>query len=101
MIVEIAEIEIKAGQESEFESAVAKAASWFRAAKGCCGLQLQRGIERPSRYNLVVRWETLEDHTVNFRGSAAFARWRELVGPHFAGTPQVRHVQTVLASDWR
>lgn len=101
MIVEIAEIDIKAGQESQFESAVAEAAALFRAAKGCRGLQLQRGIERPGRYYLVVHWETLEDHTVGFRGSAAFGQWRELAGPHFSSAPQVQHVHTVLATDWR
>ena len=73
----------------------------FRAAKGCDGLRLQRGVERSSRYRLVVRWETLENHTIDFRASAAFARWREPAGPHFAATPEVRHVRTVLAVDWR
>ncbi len=101
MIVEIAEIDVKAGQETQFESAVAQAAALFRDAKGCCGLQLQRGVEHPGRYYLVVRWETLEDHTVGFRGSVAFGKWRELAGPHFAAAPQVQHVRTVLATDWR
>ena len=101
MIVEIAEINIKAGQEQQFESAVAEAAALFRAAKGCRGLRLQRGIERPGCYQLVVHWETLEDHTVGFRSSAAFGKWRELAGPHFASAPQVQHVQTVLDNDWR
>jgi heme-degrading monooxygenase HmoA len=99
MIVEIADIEIRGGQEADFESAVAKAVPLFLAAKGCRGLQLHRAIERTSRYHLVVRWETLEDHTVTFRGSAVFTRWRELVGSHFTSAPQVQHVQVVIATD--
>jgi heme-degrading monooxygenase HmoA len=99
MILEIAEIDIKIGQEAGFEAAVAEAAPLFRAAQGCHGLKLQRGIERTSRYYLLVRWATLEDHTVTFRGSAAFTRWRELVGPHFAAIPRVQHAQLVLTTD--
>jgi heme-degrading monooxygenase HmoA len=99
MILEIAEIDVKLGQEVHFEAAVAEATPLFRAAKGCHGMQLQRGIERANLYYLLVRWETLEDHTVAFRGSAAFTRWRELVGPYFAAMPQVQHAQPVLTTD--
>jgi heme-degrading monooxygenase HmoA len=99
MIVEIAQIDVKPGHEGAFEAAVAEATPLFRAAKGCHGLQLQRGIERSAHYYLVVRWETLENHTVDFRGSAAFARWRELAGPHFAATPAVEHVEIVPGAD--
>jgi len=99
MILEIAQIDVKPGSEVAFEAGVKEAAPLFNAAKGCHGLQLQRGIERPSSYILVVRWATLEDHTVAFRESAAFTRWRELVGPCFAGPPQVQHVEVVLGGD--
>jgi quinol monooxygenase YgiN len=99
MIIETARIDIKPGSEKDFEAAVAEAVPLFRAAKGCHGIQLQRSIEHPSRYFLIVQWETLEDHTVAFRNSEAFARWRALVGPHFAGPAEVQHVQAVLASD--
>jgi heme-degrading monooxygenase HmoA len=95
MIVENARIDVKPGSENDFEAAVAEAAPLFRAAKGCHGVQLQRGIENPSRYWLIVQWETLEDHTVTFRSSEAFTRWRALAGPYFAGTPEVQHVRRV------
>jgi quinol monooxygenase YgiN len=96
MIYEIAEIEVKAGQEAAFEAGVAKAVALFQQAKGCHGLELQRSIERPSRYRLVVRWETVESHTVDFRGSSGWQEWRKLVGDCFAGTPAVEHTKTVL-----
>ncbi len=96
MIFEIAEIEIKPGMEAEFEAGVAKAAPLFARAKGCHGVTLQRSIEKPQRYRLFVRWETVENHTVDFRGSADFQEWRRLVGACFAAPPQVEHTQEVF-----
>ncbi|MFT3955812.1 MAG: antibiotic biosynthesis monooxygenase [Piscinibacter sp.] len=97
MIYEIAHIEVKDGFEATFQQGVAAAAPLFRRAKGCHGLSLQRGIERPTQYRLVVQWETVEDHTVGFRGSEDFQEWRRLVAHCFAQAPQVEHVETVLA----
>jgi heme-degrading monooxygenase HmoA len=99
MIFEIAEIDVTPGSETAFEAAVSEAVPLFVASKGCHGINLQRGIERPSHYTLVVKWATLEDHTEGFRSSPAFTRWRQLVGPHFAAPPQVHHIRNVLASD--
>jgi quinol monooxygenase YgiN len=99
MIIETAQIDIKPGSEKAFEAAVAEAIPLFRAAKGCHGVQLHRGIEYPARYFLIVQWETLEDHTVAFRNSEAFTRWRGLAGPHFARPPEVQHAQAVLVDD--
>ncbi len=96
MILEIAQIQVRAGSEHDFETAVKEATPLFRAAKGCHGLELQRCIERPEIYVLMVRWETIEDHTVTFRSSTAFARWRELASPFFEGAPLVQHVRGVL-----
>ncbi|AXB48216.1 antibiotic biosynthesis monooxygenase family protein [Amycolatopsis albispora] len=96
MVTEIALIEVHPGQEADFEKAVATAVPLFEAAEGCHGVRLRRSVEFPQRYRLLVEWETVEHHTVTFRGSAAFARWRELAGPFFAAPPQVEHVHDVL-----
>ena len=96
MILEIAQIDIKPGLEAEFEAGVGKAAPLFRRAKGCTGLSLQRSVEKPSRYRLFVHWETVENHTVDFRGSADFQEWRKLVGHCFASPPEVEHVREVV-----
>lgn len=96
MITEIAEIEVVAGQEAAFEAAVETARSLFTAAAGCHGIELQRSIEEPTRYWLFVRWHDVDSHMVSFRQSAAFVRWRELVGPHFAGPPRVQHGEVVV-----
>jgi quinol monooxygenase YgiN len=71
---------------------VKSAAPLFKRAKGCSGMALQRSHENPQRYRLFVQWATLENHTVDFRGSADFQEWRKLVGHCFASPPNVEHV---------
>lgn len=96
MIFEIAEIDVKPGSEAAFEAAVAAAAPHFKDSKGCRSMRLERGIESPQSYRLVVGWDSVDDHMVGFRESPAFPIWRGLVGPHFASPPRVGHVETVL-----
>jgi quinol monooxygenase YgiN len=96
MITEIAHVDIKAGMESAFEAGVKKAAPIFQRAKGCHGMELRRSIEKPSHYMLYVIWETIENHTVDFRGSPDFQEWRKLVGHCFAAPPDVEHVRQVV-----
>jgi quinol monooxygenase YgiN len=96
MITEIAQLDIKPGLEEEFEGGVKKAAPIFQRAKGCHHMELQRSIEKPSRYRLFVTWETVENHTVDFRGSTDFQEWRKLVGHCFATAPEVEHVTKVV-----
>jgi len=95
MILEIAQIDVKPGTESEFEAGVKKATPIFKRAKGCKSLTLQRSIEKPGRFRLFIQWETVENHTVDFRGSADFQEWRKLVGHCFAAPPEVEHVREV------
>ena len=93
MILEIAQIDIKPGMEAEFEANVARAAEIFMRAKGCRAMELQRSIEKPSRYRLMIKWETLENHIVDFRQSEDFKAWRGLVGHCFESPPYVEHTQ--------
>ena len=92
MVTEIAQIEVKPGTEKDFEAAVAKAKPLFLRAKGGKGMELHKSVEKPTRYRLFVKWETLENHTVDFRGSADFQEWRKLVAHCFAAPPEVEHV---------
>lgn len=98
MILETAELAVQPGHEVPFEAAVAEARALFMASAGCEGLALHRVVETPGLYRLLVRWATLEDHTVGFRGSEAFTAWRALVTPHLAAPPSVTHSEAVL--DW-
>ena len=96
MILEIAQIDVKSGLEAEFEAGVAKAAPIFKRAKGCQAMELQRSVEKPSRYRLFVTWATLENHTVDFRESADFQEWRKLVSHTFESPPQVEHTRQAV-----
>ena len=95
MITEIAQIDVKPGMEADFEAGVKAAAPLFKRAKGCKSLSLQRSVEKPPRYRLFIGWDTVENHTVDFRGSADFQEWRKLVGHCFASPPEVEHVREV------
>ncbi|WP_373991037.1 antibiotic biosynthesis monooxygenase [Duganella sp. BuS-21] len=97
MIYEIAELYIKPDAHVAFQAAVAEAVPIFKAATGCLSMRLDRDIETPDTYHLVITWQTLENHTVDFRGSSGFQDWRGLVGSHFALPPKVEHFQTVVA----
>ena len=96
MITEFAELPIKPDAHAAFLAAVQQAVPLFKRAKGCLGMRLDRITERPDTYLLVIQWATLENHTVDFRGSEDFQAWRALVGPHFADAPNVEHSATVL-----
>ena len=98
MITEIAQIDVKPGSESDFEAAVEKAKAAFGRSKGFHGFELHRSVEKPQRYRLMVKWETIENHTVDFRGSEEFSQWRALAGPFFASPPEVEHTETVLTT---
>ena len=93
---EIASIHVREGQEALFEAGVAQARPLFLRARGCHDMQLYRSIEQPQRYTLVVDWETVENHMVDFRESTDFQEWRKLVAGFFVEPPQVHHEQKVL-----
>jgi heme-degrading monooxygenase HmoA len=96
MVTEIAQIDVKPGMEKEFEAGVAKAAPVFKRAKGCRGMRLMSTVERPTHYRLLVEWDTLENHTVDFRGSPDFQEWRKLVGHCFAAPPVAEHMNEAV-----
>lgn len=99
MILELADIRIHPGQQAAFDEAIERGVRTAIAhARGFQGYQVFKGIESPERYLLQIRWETLENHTVDFRESAAFADWRAIVGPFFASPPTVEHFSLVAGS---
>lgn len=96
MILEVADITIQEDRQAQFESAVQQALTTvFPKAKGFRGHKFHRCIETPRRYLLQLTWDTLEDHTVGFRGSPLFAEWRSLVGDCFAKPPHVEHFELI------
>ena len=92
MILELADIRIKSGVSDAFEkNAQIALTTIFPKSKGFLGHEFRRCIETPDRYVLMLRWETLENHTVDFRSSSLFTEWRSLVGEFFAQPPHVEH----------
>ena len=100
MILELADIRIQPGQQAAFDEAIVRGVtSVIAKAQGFRGWKVEKGIESPERYVLLIFWETLEDHTVGFRGSDLFTQWRAIVGPFFAQPPLVEHFTLVGQSD--
>ncbi|WP_436699611.1 antibiotic biosynthesis monooxygenase family protein [Nocardioides sp. BYT-33-1] len=91
MILEHAVLPVVPGEEEAFESAFAEARPIIAAMPGFRSLALRRSLETPQHYLLLVEWDTLEDHTVGFRGSADYQRWRELLHRFYEPFPVVEH----------
>jgi heme-degrading monooxygenase HmoA len=91
MILEIATIQIKKDTSAAFEQKLSEAQHVVSQAKGYLSHEFQKCIEHENRYVLLIRWETLEAHTIDFRGSALFVTWRGLIGSFFDGAPIVEH----------
>jgi len=90
-VLESAILDVLPGQEAEFESAFGKAKAIIASMPGFLVLELHRCIEAPNRYLLLVRWRTLEDHTVGFRQSPEYQRWRALLHHFYDPFPTVEH----------
>lgn len=101
MILEVAILDVRPGQQSEFETAFNEAQSIIAGMHGYRSHQLQRCIENPDRYVLLVNWETLEDHTQGFRESAEYQRWRSLLHHFYDPFPTVEHYETVFENTGR
>lgn len=89
MILEIVQFKIKEEAEQEFLENVAEGIALFGRAKGCEGVELLQSGEAPGEYRLLVRWQTLENHIVDFRSSDDFAKWRTLTAHCYAESPIV------------
>ena len=99
MILELADIRIHPGQQAAFDAAIQRGINEvISKAKGFAGYTVNKGIESPERYILQIFWEMLENHTIDFRQSPAFADWRAIVGPFFAGSPTVEHFDLLAKS---
>jgi len=91
MIIESAILSIKAGQGPAFEAALQSARPLIEATPGFLGIEIWPCIEDPDRYLLLVRWEKLEDHTIGFRKSDRFQKWREKLHHFYDPMPVILH----------
>ena len=94
MITEHALLPVVPGREEEFLAAMEAAKSIIAASPGFLSLRVERCIERPSTFLLLVEWEHLEDHTERFRGSPAYTEWRSALHHFYDPFPVVEHFET-------
>jgi heme-degrading monooxygenase HmoA len=96
MIRERAVLDVIPGQAQRFESAFAEARAIIASMPGFGSLRLDRCVEQPSRYPLLVEWERLEDHTEGFRGSRDYQKWRDLLHHFYEPFPVVEHFEPLI-----
>lgn len=94
-VIEHAILPVKSGREAEFEMAFAEAKSIIAAMPGFRGLTLSRGVEHPETYLLLVRWDTVADHEIGFRGSPEYQQWRALLHEFYEPFPVVEHFDEI------
>jgi len=96
VIYEVADFRVDPDKREAFEEAILRGVNTvISKAQGFIDCQVKRSIESPGRYLLVIRWETLENHTRDFRESPAFTEWRAIVGPFFVAPPAVEHFEVL------
>ena len=98
MVLEVAVLNIRPGSESAFEAAFQQAAPIISSMPGFVSHQLQRCIEVPNRYILLVHWQSLEAHTISFRGSPQYQDWKRLLHHFYDPFPIVEHYENVRSS---
>ena len=91
MVLEVALIDIVPGQEAEFAAAYKAAKDVLGTTPGLRSVRMTQGVESPSRFVLLVEWESVEAHIKNFRETERFTQWRAMIGPYFASPPTVEH----------
>ena len=95
MILEAALLQVIPGREAEFEAAFREASPIIASMRGYAGHTLSRCIEVEAKYLLLAQWESLEDHTVGFRESPEYQRWRALLHHFYDPFPLVEHFSEV------
>lgn len=97
MIMEIARITLKSDAAEEFLAvATEHGLTIFKEATGCRGMQLRRSIESPNDYVMIVYWETLDNHLVDFRESEGLKLWRELTTPLYAAPTRIENFEVAV-----
>ncbi|WP_314585199.1 antibiotic biosynthesis monooxygenase [Paenibacillus terrigena] len=96
MILEVAMLQVKPGLSESFEESFREASKIISNMRGYVHHELQKCLEEENKYVLLVRWETLEDHTIGFRGSEEYQAWKALLHHYYDPFPVVEHFVTVI-----
>ncbi|MDX1562439.1 MAG: antibiotic biosynthesis monooxygenase [Gammaproteobacteria bacterium] len=97
-ILEVAPLSVKPGHAEEFEAAFRQAQTIIAKTPGYLSHELKRCLERPDEYLLLVRWESVEAHEVNFRQSPEYQRWKALLHHFYEPFPTVSHYEAVTGA---
>jgi heme-degrading monooxygenase HmoA len=98
VITEHALLDVVRGRETEFVAAMERAKTLIASSPGFVSLRVERCLERPRCYLLLVEWERLEDHTEGFRGSPAYEEWRAALHHFYDPFPVVEHFEAVVTA---
>lgn len=98
MVLEVADIDVVAGDQEAFVAAFLGVRAVLAETPGCRSVRMTRGVETPTRFVLLVEWDSVQAHEDNFRASERFGRWRAAIGPHFAAPPRVEHFEDLGAA---
>jgi len=93
MVLEVAILDIKKGQSKDFEESFARAEHLISSQKGYLSHELKKCLEQEDKYLLLVQWETVDDHEIGFRGSAAYQEWKKILHHYYDPFPVVAHYQ--------
>jgi heme-degrading monooxygenase HmoA len=96
MILEVAILNVKLGQTAAFEAAFTQAQQIIVKMPGYVEHELQKCVEVSDQYLLLVRWQTLEDHTIDFRQSAEYQQWKALLHHFYDPFPTVDHYEPIF-----
>ena len=96
MILEVALLTIRPGQSAAFELAFAEAQKIISSMPGYLSHDIRRCIEDPNKYIFLVKWQTLESHTIGFRQSAEYQEWKKLLHHFYDPFPTVEHFEALV-----
>ena len=95
MILEVDVLDVRKGASEPFERDFRIAEKFISSIPGYLSHELQRCLEKQERYILLVRWESLEAHTIGFRQSPQYQEWKRLLHHYYEPFPTVEHYQKV------
>ena len=95
MVTEIAQFRAQPGQAEALQAGLVAGMAVIRRADGMRAITLRRCVEDPDVFIYEVEWETLEHHTVQFRGGPLFAEYRSHITGLFVEPVSVNHYRTV------
>jgi len=95
MILEVAILKIKPDLNQKFEQAFDQAVSIIAAVPGYIEHDLQKCVEKDNQYILLVKWQTLEAHIIDFRKSNKYQTWQKLLHHFYDPFPVVEHYHQI------